>query len=169
MCNNADPFGLWPSLVHDELIASALGGKASPFAIRKIQAGSRHADRLRNQLPDRSYIHSMRSSDESSQAAMQERDAFVDGKLAEARGLLGSGDYVGALGAFGEAIHPLMDATSPFHTDASGDPMVWSPGTPGAIRAHTDGENATQPTQAQIDENKRRIQAAYNSVFGKPL
>src|SRR5437016_5398135 len=30
----SDPFGLWPTPVHDQLIAMALGGVASPFAIR---------------------------------------------------------------------------------------------------------------------------------------
>lgn len=70
--------------------------------------------------------------------------------------------------AFGEAIHPLMDATSPYHTDASGQPRTWnSRDLVGAVR-HGVGEFKTRPSAADLARNRALLEAAYRKLEEKP-
>jgi hypothetical protein len=115
-------------------------------------------------MADRTHVHSMRNASQSSAEATALRDAYVTSKLDEARSLLAGGDSEGALVAFGEGIHAIMDATSPAHTDAGGNPRVWRLRDAGS---HTRAESQ-QPTAAQAEESTRKIREAHASVFGKP-
>lgn len=162
--NNSDPFGLWPTPTHNLLIVGALGSLASSYDIGLIQRGSKNADRLRNQFGGAAHTHSMRSSSQSSAETMAARDRYVASKLNEARTFLNAGDNEAALVAFGEGIHALMDATSPAHTDPSGNPRVWRWRD---LPAHL-GTESRQPTQAEWEENSRKLREAYQSVFGIP-
>jgi RHS repeat-associated protein len=161
-----DPFGLWPTPIHNELIAVALHRRASPHAIAQIQSGSAAADGWRNQSNDRSYIHSMRSPDQSPAQAIAERNHYFASTLASARALEAGGDHDGALKLFGQAIHPQMDRTSPWHTDESGNPRVWDISTLDAV-AHGRQEEHARPSRAEAAEAETRIQQAYDYVFGK--
>ena len=95
-------------------------------------------------------------------------DEFVAGELNTAKGLATEGDEAGALTHLAQAMHPVMDQTSPEHVDANGQPKAWggvaSPGAVGhAIREHFD--RVTPAIQKFEDQ---RLQAMYISVFGKP-
>jgi hypothetical protein len=132
--------------------------------LASVRKGSRSADRLRNQLSDRTHVHSMRNSSQSADEAVALREAFIASKLDEARGHLAGGDRGAALLAFGEGIHAIMDATSPAHVDGGGKPQVWRLRD---TRSHIKAESQS-PTAAQSAESTGRIRDAHASVFGKP-
>ena len=143
--NVSDPFGLWPTGVHDWLIARALAKVAGIGGIRAVQDGSRGVDAWRGQFGDRSFQHSMKNPFESATGAQERRNQFVASKLSEARSLEADGDHEGALGAFGAAIHPLMDrrvrgTQAPMVAPAIGvssaiarTGMLWTKATPGRL------------------------------------
>src|SRR6185503_8386557 len=54
------------------------------------------------------------------------RDQFINDTLERARNLQCQGDRTRALYFFGQAIHPIMDFSSPEHTDENGNPMLWN-------------------------------------------
>ena len=147
------------------LIYHALRNLAGSGDIAAIQHASRSFDK-RTQFPGQSYLHSMRDPGQSPQSAIQERNHFVASRLGEAHELELSGDHAGALRAFGEAIHPEMDRTSPAHTDENGNPRVWVP-LPGPAGAHSQAESG-RPSRQVVQENDRLIQGAYQFVFGRP-
>src|SRR5690606_41346498 len=71
-------------------------------------------------------MHSMAQTGQSPADARAARDSFVGNTMVAARAAADSGDREGALKKFGEAMHPVMDSSSPMHTDANGNPKVWS-------------------------------------------
>ena len=164
--SSGDPSGLWSKDVHNQIIATVLKDLAGPNAIRFIQGGSIYADRIRNQFNDRTYIHSMRALGQSVESAIQQRNHYYATKMAEARNRLAAGDCPGALTAFGEAIHATMDATSPFHVDEYGNPRIWDLPDVDADLYHKWAEEAMHPNAAQFEENRVKIQTAFNSLFG---
>src|SRR6058998_793363 len=141
--NFSDPFGLWPPGVHDDMIKHALAAiGVSAAHISAIQQASRAFD-SRTQSKNESFMHSMRAPDQTATAAIAARDEFVAGELNTAKGLATEGDEAGALTHLAQAMHPVMDQTSPEHVDANGQPKAWggvaSPGAVGhAIREHFD-------------------------------
>lgn len=163
--NFADPFGLWPPPVHREMMREAFG-YLGPHALERIQAGSQYVDRALNQGNENSYQHSMKAPNESNVHATTARNNFIAGKLSDARAMEAAGKHDEALFLFGEAIHPLMDMTSPFHTDEEGNPRVWDVLSWSAV-AHGRFEEHTQPTAAQRRAAHDMITAAYKLVFTK--
>ena len=63
--------------------------------------------------------------------------------------------------AFGEAIHPLMDATSPYHTDENGKPRTLDSGNWAAAAAHGIAEFFTNPSAAEMAKNRQLLEDAY--------
>jgi RHS repeat-associated protein len=161
----SDPFGLWPRPVHEMMIYHGLRGRMSTQDIAKVQASSTHFDHsVVGQTPAYAYEHAMRAVGESPSTAVAAANAFVRGRLAEARADESAGDHDGALQAFGQAVHVLTDRTSPAHTDDSGNPKPWVP-VPGVIGAHKNAESG-RPSEEQLQKSDRMIQAAYHQVFG---
>ena len=163
--NFSDPFGLWKTGVHDWLIARALANVVGAGGIRTIQDGSRSVDSWYNQGSAGSFMHSMKNPFQSGAEAIAERDAFVDSRLADARSFEAAGHHDQALAAFGEAIHPLMDSTSPEHTNGDGSPRTWNLMGYSSYQ-HYKAEG--RPTAAQRDATTKMIKEKYESVFGKP-
>lgn len=124
--NRRDALGLWSAAGHDFLIKNAFQNRLSAADIQAIQKASRDFDDATQSAED-SPKHSMRRPGQTAREAIVARDSFVGLKLAEARRAVRCGNRAEALKLFGEAIHPVMDKTSPLHTDAKGNPKVWDP------------------------------------------
>jgi len=132
-----------------------------------IQQGSDYIDRLRNQGADRAFVHSMRGAAVSEETALAQRNHFIVTTLNEARQLEADGQHDAALVKFGEAVHPEMDRTSPWHVDADGRPRVWMPASVGAA-VHGVEESRAIPSADEMAAAAARMQAAYKYVFGGP-
>ncbi len=162
--NSRDPFGLWPTWAHNRIIQEVFGSSLSAGDISAMQAGSKYADRAATQGNGSTFVHSMLAPNESAAEMQKDRSAYISGKLRSARALLAADDRTGAMFAFGEAIHPLMDATSPYHTDANGKPRTWDSGNWGAAAVHGVGEYNTKPSAADMATNRQLLQDAYRQL-----
>ncbi|MBC7690888.1 MAG: hypothetical protein H7222_03910 [Methylotenera sp.] len=115
----------WAAPVHDILVAYAFKGE-DPNCIRKMQAGSRAADLSPYQGLDYTFMHAMRKPGQSAEEASKLMWLFVDGKFAEARWHLKAGRKDESCFARGMALHPVMDSTSPAHSQfEQWDPIGW--------------------------------------------
>jgi len=126
--NGTDPSGLWSPAAHDQIIWNALHGciGVSDADIYQIQRGSRWFDE-NFQGPNWSPGHAM-SNGNANQSGQQARNitaALVAGEMNAATNAMNAGARNQALFTFGIAMHPLMDMTSPAHTDAQGNPIPW--------------------------------------------
>lgn len=146
----------------------AFGPSLSAADIASIQAGSKYADRAAMQTNAASYVHSMVGPGGTSAGMREARAQYMSSKLRTARALLAVGDRAGAMFAFGEAIHPLMDATSPYHTDASGQPRMWDSRDLGGSAKHGILEFKTRPSTVDLARNKALLEAAYRKLEQKP-
>lgn len=112
-----DPLGLWGSDAHNRILASAFSSWGDA-ALRDIQRGSSSVDSLRNQLGNWSFLHGMREEGQSIEDAKSKACAFIKDRLARYREGANSADpevRSSAHFALGEALHPVMDSTSPMH------------------------------------------------------
>jgi hypothetical protein len=89
-----------------------------------LQRGSRDFD-LRTQDPSQAYMHSMARDGEGTASALYARNQFIEERIAAARASLTS-DETGyqALLLLAEALHPIMDSSSPEHMQ-NGQCKVW--------------------------------------------
>jgi hypothetical protein len=58
----------------------------------------------------------------------------------------------------GRMLHPIMDSTSPAHSDSTGSARVWAPHAPGAAQ-HLWGEGLDNLTPENMQETLRRMDA----------
>jgi hypothetical protein len=67
---------------------------------------------------------------------------------------------------FGEAIHPLMDATSPMHTNGFNSPLSWNPLNPWghSPRDWIGKETSDDITNKIYEQNTTLIQDAYGAT-----
>lgn len=176
--NYFDPDGNWSAKAHDKLINHAFKDKLTKNEIKIIQKSSRDFDK-RTQASNQSHMHSMAQKSESSKDAISARDKFIDKTIGEARAELHAGakGREGALVKLGEALHPIMDSSSPSHTDADGNPKVWDFDPFSLSTYDVLGEHS--PTDFMGDETSKHITPeiyksqkillndAYDRVFGK--
>lgn len=134
-----------------------------------MEQGSLSVDALWNQGPSNAYQHAMRAPYQSIADAQAKMCAFVANNLATYRAHQGSSDpnvQYDAYYALGEAMHPIMDSTSPAHAGW----QIWYnpawPGNWGEIPNHGDSstslENLAHLTPALLNETVARIQQALN-------
>ena len=126
-----DPYGLWSTEAHNQMIDSAFIGVLSNRDVSSLKAGSKYADSFANQGGDKTYMHSMRSPGQSVAGAIRRRDTHINGILRQAREELqkdscfGEPDREQAMFQLGVALHAIMDSYSPAHVGANGNPKVW--------------------------------------------
>jgi hypothetical protein len=94
--------------------------------IWNIQQGSQFVDD-NFQGPQWSYMHSMSdgNAEQSSSEAKTARDGFISDEIQGASSVLSAGGRSQAMFLFGMGMHPVMDSSSPAHTDAQGNPIPW--------------------------------------------
>lgn len=107
--NQSAPSLLWATEVHDLMIDLAFPNE--DFHCREqMKRGSREVDKMQGSRD--AYMHAMRSSEESIELAKQKTWEFIERKYADARRSPTS--EIGCT-LRGEALHPVMDGTSPAH------------------------------------------------------
>ena len=111
-----DSDGRWPEEVHNRIIQATFSEgkyKLPPHLRRAIEMGSAHVDK--DQSVEGSYKHAMRTPGQSPQEAERLMNNFIDQKVNEYKNVLSQDRTGAAYFALGEAMHPLMDSTSPSH------------------------------------------------------
>jgi hypothetical protein len=116
-------------------------------------------------------LHSMHSLFQTPAAAIIARDAFINDTIAQAQALNQAGDRTAALRTLGEALHPIMDASSPQHTTPDGQPRLWAfwtlPGHSPADCGRLCGSEQTRDlTPAILSQQSDALNNAYDRVFG---
>jgi len=112
--NRVDPAGLWGTAAHNAIIVAAFPD-ANWAQQRALEDGSLSVDRPSNQGVSTAYQHAMRAPGQSVAEAQKLMCQFVKDKLNQYRAALAAGDTYAAYFALGQALHPVMDYTSPAH------------------------------------------------------
>lgn len=169
--NATDPTGLWSPAAHDALLQHAFGARLLAPDIRILQQSSRQFDRATQGFgANMAPLHSMRAVNQTPEAAIAARDAFIDRTISQAQQLAQGGDRPAALRLLGQALHPIMDSSSPIHTTPDGQPRLWAPWS---FQEHSPAdcmlcgsERVQDITPAIFDQQHRALNAAYDRVFG---
>ena len=204
-----DDNGKWPTPRHDKIVATAFN-QLSVEKIRQIQKGSVSVDwnlskpiRLvtENTLVESQALkHAMTPGSlvrqygdgRAQEEASRLMNGFIDTKLGEAQRAFQAGENRNginnaALSAFGEAMHPVMDNTSPMHTgmqvydlkpyldtyqkyanfglDAVGAAIAIKQYT-ADMAAHDAGEDR-EPTQQEMNTMVDQMRMYYLKTFGR--
>ncbi len=103
------------------------------------------------QDPKYSYMHGMRAPGQTEEEARNLMNKFIDEKVKEYKELMAQGRQGEAYFRLGEAMHPLMDSTSPSHEGF----QVWH--SPWSSPRHAwDGyEHRTRETMDVFNSNPR--------------
>lgn len=166
-----DPDGRWSPKAHDALLQHAFTGRLTARDIKTLQQSSREFDK-QTQSPNESYKHSMAQEGQSGSDAIKQRDSFIGKTMVAARDAADQGDRQGALKLLGQALHPVMDSSSPEHTNSDGTPKEWK----GAVGSTLDGqrhsptdfignETSSDITPAINKSQDQRLNNAYDWVF----
>jgi RHS repeat-associated protein len=166
--NQVDPLGLWSPGAHDCMLEHAFNGEISESDINILKKSSRDFDKA-HQGSDDSYMHSMREKGQKTEDAIKLRNDFVADRLKQARDANKSGDRNKALKLLGEAMHPIMDISSPMHTDNNGNPKIWNPLWPfGHSPNDSIGDETIHDlTPSILDRDDKAMHILYKYVFDK--
>ena len=159
-----DPLGLWSTGGHNTIINDEFRN-FTPDQIAAIQEGSARVDAMSNQLGDTAYLHAMRSLGESVEHAKQRACEFIKKKMDVYNALkISPNPRVRRIAyqALGEAIHPVMDSTSPTHAGW----QVWDPlHHPGQIDEHGDMPGSMETEDALTPAILARNRGLINQVL----
>jgi RHS repeat-associated protein len=159
----ADPYGLWSTEAHNWILQQAFAG-LPPDLLQYLEEGSAGVDAFSNQFGDSSYMHAMRAPGESVADARVRACRFIKDNLARYN-LYKDAPYSSlqqlAYQSLGQALHPIMDSTSPSHSGW----QVWNPlGNIAQIFEHGDMPGSREMlgdlTDPLLQETLRRIRAA---------
>jgi RHS repeat-associated protein len=164
----ADPLGLWSPGAHDEIIRDSFARVLTPADIGVLQKASRDFDSSHQSAAD-SYMHAMRESGQSAADAIQLTNNFIADRISAARQYAQAGNRQCALEALGQAMHPVMDASSPMHRTPDGQPKVWNPWWPFGHSPNDEIGNETiyDLTSAILRQQHDALNDLYNQVFNR--
>jgi hypothetical protein len=108
-----DPYGLWFTPVHNQIIEAALSDKVHGSDLDILKRASRYVDD--DQSVARSYKHAMRAPWELVFTAEREWHTFIQEQFDDSIRQIKSDVFIGSMFALGEGMHALMDGTSPRH------------------------------------------------------
>jgi len=161
--SRTDPYGLWSTEAHNWIIQQAFAG-LPPDLLQYVEEGSASVDAFSNQFGDSSYMHAMRAPGESVADARARACRFLKDNLSRYN-LYKDAPYSSlqqlAYQALGQALHPVMDSTSPSHSGW----QVWNPlGNIAQIFEPGDMPGSREMlgdlTDPLLQETLRRIRAA---------
>ena len=142
----SDPFGLWSTEAHNAILQHAFPG-ASWGVQQALQNGSAWVDAPWNQGSWNDYQHAMTAPGQSAADARDRMCRFVKEHLANFKALSGSQDPRALYAAYfelGEALHPIMDSTSPAHVGWQTWGNPWDPAWYGEWRTHGDSSGSLE-------------------------
>ncbi|MFT5419723.1 MAG: filamentous hemagglutinin [Candidatus Endobugula sp.] len=173
----------WSPLAHDKITEHALSGKISQSDLAIIKLAGRRFDE-ETQAPNYSHLHSLAEGGKKTpEEAIKLRDEFIENTLNNAKKYAEEGYRDLALKLFAEAIHPIMDSSSPAHkksgseevkswygliSGTGGNLIGWLSGLTGhSPNEHFGSETASDLTKEILESQKILIQNAYKEVFGE--
>jgi hypothetical protein len=119
--SNVDPLGLWSTAAHNAIIlAYAQQLNLSPMQIQAMEEGSASSDSLIYQLFGDPAVHAMSYPGEDPSAARSRACSTIDDRLARYQQMVNSSEQSVQYMAYfelGEAMHTVMDSTSPAHAN----------------------------------------------------
>ena len=137
----------------------------SPEQIAAIKEGSANVDTMSSQFGDTAFLHALRNPGESIEHAKQRACEFIKKKMDVYNALKISPNprvRMIAYRALGEAIHPVMDSTSPAHAGWK----IWDPlHHPGQIDEHGDMPGSMEKEDALTPEILARNRELINQVL----
>ena len=159
----------WSQQAHEDLIRQAFPNERTD-CIAQLNAGSAWVDSLVNQGPSHSFMHAMRSSDQTVEDAKSLMADYIQREFELAKALYDSstqainatpddptaqftpeGRLITNMGAYlqscehrGRGLHPVMDSTSPAHANFA----VWSMMDLGEMLQHGDLPNSIENERA---------------------
>lgn len=170
-----DDDGQWPTPVHHEMLKTAFGDdvkqkKMTATQLRQLIKGSDNADNpfkktngKGNQSDQNQFMHGMKPKGMSDEMAISKANDWVNGKVDE---FVKTGDFE----KLGEALHTIMDITSPAHRDKDGKPLVYD----GILSDHSAKENPNKIEKNNgkngyitVDEMKARKSSAQIAIKAK--
>jgi hypothetical protein len=171
-----DPSGLWSpgghdSIFHDvflnPLSDSPVLNALSVKDVGHLMKASREFDE-RTQNSNLAYVHSMRKEGQGIIESIILRDVFINKKLQEACKFTKQDDRNAALESLAEAMHTIMDSSSPKHIDQFGNPRIWNPWWPfGHSPVEWLGnETILDITPPILREQRRLLSDAYERGMG---
>jgi RHS repeat-associated protein len=166
--NATDPNGTWPWWTHHNMIDSAFPGLTQRQRAL-LRGASDYADQPEYQTPENSFRHSMRGPGETPAQGQQRTEQFVAAQSRAARQSQGPVTNARAINDrslryFGVGAHARMDATSPMHRDAAGNPIQYNGGRV-ELMEHLFGERWSSPQQFSNGVNALR--QYFGLVYGR--
>ena len=166
-----DDNGKWPTDIHNQIIDNSFSNlTAAQRQILKNVSAQQDSILGGGQANSASFEHAMRGPDQTVEQAQGQFNDFVSGtetsaQTAEWTFWLNDPDNEGsmsdeALARFGEALHAILDSTSPAHAGF----QKWDWRNPALVIAHHNAEKTINPQQMQNAINAAR--SAFNSTFG---
>ena len=147
---NRDPLGLWSTEVHNAILRAAFPGLNAAL-LTAIQQGSGNVDL--DQSTAGAPLHAMsRMSDGKNRVEIAKREAckFIQDRLGlynQYRNSSNPTELYAAYFALGQALHPVMDSTSPAHGwaiwNSIANPKNWS-----GVRQHGNGSKSLENMNA---------------------
>jgi RHS repeat-associated protein len=167
-----DDNGKWPTEIHNQIIDNAFPNlSASQRQILKNVSASQDSILGGGQANGSAFEHAMRSPGQTVEQAQTQYNNFVSSSETEAQNAqmqfwMADPDNKldnlsdASLEAFGEALHAVLDSTSPAHSGF----QEWNWMNPFAVRQHINAEKTISPQQMQNAVNAARN--AYNATYG---
>ena len=147
--NKIDPFGLWPTDIHNQIIDTALP-KLKTGDRDRLKQASAAVDEIAGQLPGRSYQHTMRGGSETVAEARANWRRFIVSNINWAREeqdkwykACKKGYSPDALWYIGRALHAVSDSTSPSHKGF----QKWDPLDLTGVARHVWNERSISPSE----------------------
>jgi RHS repeat-associated protein len=177
--NFTDPFGLWSTPAHNEIIKQALAGCLTEPQQQQLKDASRWVDRASNQFAATAYQHGMRAAWQSVEDARNAANRFIAYHQQAARNAFPGGCKDGygkipwhALWEFGKALHTLMDMTSPSHEgfqiwhDPPGPPLTGVWGIYAANHHRLETKDALLADPTRLSRIKKMVREEFAKTFG---
>ena len=112
----SDPWGLWSAEGHNKFLTDRFGGGMDPELLAQVLAGSASVDAPAMQTPRFAPMHAMTSDVfPTEKVARKAMCDFVNNNMNAFRNYLNNNEPAIAYHHLGQALHPVMDTTSPAH------------------------------------------------------
>jgi hypothetical protein len=169
--NEIDPFGLWTTDIHNQLIDAAFPN-LTPGQRQILKDASAEVDSLiPGQLSKNSHTHAMSQRGESPEQAALKWSKYLQDQQDKARRAQHTGkvlcggpgrpvivpDFEKALDEIGKGLHALSDSTSPSHRG-------FQPWEAEHVRSHHNAEKTISPADLQTTVDLMR--QYYKTTFG---
>lgn len=165
-----DPSGLWDTDTHSKLIWNALKPcGVDNNTIYQLQEASRIFDDETGLDPGQAFKHAMKAPGQGDEDAINARNQFVASQLRLASATFDDGEGWLWQDPFAQAIHTLMDMTSPLHM-RNGRPITWPSGNAvkhGGILSKAESWETMMKTPGLMEYNLTLIRDAWQSMTGK--